>query len=87
MAALILFVVQAVSVRGQMVVNIITDDDVEKTEAVDQTVFSVQYQMRFVPDTLKPERTVSETMMLRVGGKSSVYYSYARFLVIAEQMK
>jgi GLPGLI family protein len=78
-AGLIWFVVQVVCVRAQMVINVITDDEAEKTETVDETVFSVQYQTSFVPDTLKPERTTDEMMALRVGRKSSVYYSYARF--------
>jgi GLPGLI family protein len=63
-----------------MVINVITNDEAEKTEVIDETVFSVQYQTSFVPDTLKPERTIDEAMMLNAGAKSSVYYSYARFL-------
>jgi GLPGLI family protein len=78
--ALLLVAMQAVSMQAQMVINVITNDDVEKTETIDKTIFSVQYQTSFVPDTLQPERTIDETMMLNVGEKSSVYYSYARFL-------
>ncbi|MDR1201113.1 MAG: GLPGLI family protein [Tannerellaceae bacterium] len=77
---LLVFAIQAVSMQAQMVISIITNDEVEKTEPIDETAFSVQYQTSFIPDTLKPERTTNETMMLKVGGRSSVYYSYARFL-------
>jgi GLPGLI family protein len=79
-AGLLLVAMQAADMQAQMVINLITNDDVEKTEPIDQAVFSVQYQTSYVPDTLHPERTIDETMMLRAGEKSSVYYSYARFL-------
>jgi GLPGLI family protein len=78
--SVLLVAMQAVGLQAQMVINLITNDDVEKMEAIDETAFSAQYQTSFVPDTLKPGRTVDETMMLNVGARSSAYYSYARFL-------
>jgi GLPGLI family protein len=92
-----------VGLQAQMVINVHHPDEVEKTEPIDEVLFTAQYQTRFVPDTLKPEQTIDETMMLQAGRKSSVYYSYARFVsdsvaadlreknagldVIVEQMK
>ena len=33
-----------------------------------------------MPDTLQPDKKEEETLMLKVGDKCSVYYSYAKFL-------
>jgi GLPGLI family protein len=51
-----------------------------KAEPIDEVRFIVQYELTCVPDTLKPENTENETMMLKVGNKSSQYYSYNRFV-------
>lgn len=66
--------------NAQMVINIIDVSEVTKADSIDQTLFTVQYETKFMPDTLKPEKMQEETMMLKVGKQSSVYYSYAKFL-------
>lgn len=66
--------------NAQMVINIVDTSEVTKADSIDQAVFTVQYETKFMPDTLKPEKISEETMMLKVGKQSSVYYSYARFL-------
>lgn len=67
--------------RGaQVSINIFNPDKVLKTEPIDEVLFSVQYRMTSVADTLHPEAKAEETMMLKVGAKSSVFYSYAKFL-------
>lgn len=80
-AGFVLAAFQVTGLQAQMVINIRNTSEVEKTEPIDEVVFAVQYQTSFIPDTVKPERTIDETMMLKVGKKSSVYYSYARFLM------
>lgn len=66
--------------NAQMVINIVDVNEVTKADSIDQTVFTVQYETKFMPDTLKPEKMLEETMMLKVGKQSSIYYSYAKFL-------
>jgi GLPGLI family protein len=68
------------SVEGQLSINIVNSDEVLKTKTIDSVLFSVQYRMKEVIDTLHPERALDEMMMLKVGVKGSVYYSYAKFL-------
>ncbi|WP_239058188.1 GLPGLI family protein [Bacteroides sp. 214] len=65
---------------AQMNINIVNKNEVLKAEAIDEVLFSVQYETTFLPDTLNTEKVLNETMMLKVGKKSSVYYSYAKFL-------
>lgn len=64
----------------QVVINIVNPDEVLKTEAVDSVLFTAQYRMTSVGDTLHPEAKAQESMMLKVGATKSVFYSYARFL-------
>ncbi len=65
---------------AQVTINIFNLNDVLRAKPIDETRFTVQYQTTFVPDTLHPEKKEEETMMLKVGDKSSVYYSYAKYL-------
>lgn len=77
-----LFGFQAATWMGnaQMVINVVNLDDVLKTKPVDEVQFTVQYEATQVADTLHPERAKVETVILQVGNKCSVYYSYAKFL-------
>lgn len=63
-----------------MTVNIVNGDEVLKTKDIDEVLFSAQYRMKEVVDTLHTDRAMEEMMMLRVGTKSSVYYSHAKYL-------
>lgn len=47
---------------------------------IDTLLFTVQYHTLMVPDTDKPDKSVEETMMLRVGKILSEYYSYTTFI-------
>ncbi|MDR2969392.1 MAG: GLPGLI family protein [Tannerellaceae bacterium] len=62
------------------VINVVDPNEVMKAEPIDEVRFVVQYELTSVPDTLNPDKTESETMMLKVGDKSSQYYSYNRFV-------
>ncbi len=68
------------SATAQMVINVMDPNEAMKADPIDEVRFIVQYELTSVPDTLKPEETQNETMMLKVGSKSSQYYSYNRFV-------
>lgn len=68
------------TLHAQFSVTVVNTNEVLNARPIDDLLFSVQYETTFVPDTLKPEKTVDETMMLKVGKKSSVYYSYSKFV-------
>lgn len=74
------FMLSAGFAQAQMVINIVNTNDVVKADSIDNTLFTVQYETKFMPDTLKPDNMIEETMMLKVGKHISVYYSYAKFL-------
>lgn len=58
-------------------VTIVTSDDLKQGEPIDTTLFKVQYRMTIVEDTLATEKPpVAETMMLEVGKRHSLFYSY-----------
>lgn len=64
---------------AQIRFNVYDLSDVMKSVTIDKALFTVQYQTTSVGDTLKPGNKIDEVMMLKVGPKSSVYYSYAHF--------
>ena len=64
---------------AQVNINVYDMNDVLKSKTVENVLFTAQYKTEMVGDTSKPEKKLNETMMLKVGPKSSVYYSYARF--------
>ena len=51
-----------------------------KTSPIDKVQFNVQYEMAFVQDTSNPEQITEETMVLKVGEKTSQFYSYTRYV-------
>ncbi|MBB4624659.1 GLPGLI family protein [Parabacteroides faecis] len=67
------------SLTAQINIQVYDINDVLKAKPIDKLLFTVQYQTTFVNDTLSPDKQTEETMMLKIGSKSSVYYSYARF--------
>lgn len=67
-------------VNAQFSFNFVNTSEVLKAEPIDDVIFTVQYELSFIPDTLNPDKKTEETMMLKIGKKSSVFYSYARFL-------
>ncbi|MDH6306379.1 GLPGLI family protein [Parabacteroides sp. PF5-5] len=80
MAVWLIATLQLMGLQAQMVINIRNTNDVEKLKPIDEVQFAVEYQTSFISDTLKPDKPMEELMMLKVGKKSSVYYSYAKFL-------
>ena len=66
--------------NAQVTINIFNLNDVLRAKPIDETRFTVQYQTTSMPDTLQPDKKEEETLMLKVGNKCSVYYSYAKFL-------
>lgn len=57
--------------------TIVTSNDLKKGEPIDSTLFKVQYKMTIVEDTLATDRSpITETMMLEVGKRHSLFYSY-----------
>ena len=67
-----------VTVNAQ-VVRRISNENMKK-EPIDDVQFIVQYQTKMVTDTINPEKVSEESMILKVGSKSSEYYSYTRFI-------
>ena len=65
--------------QAQFNINVYNINDVLKSKPVDKVLFTAQYNTSFIGDTLHPDKPIDETMMLKVGPKSSVFYSYARF--------
>jgi GLPGLI family protein len=51
-----------------------------KTTPIDKVQFNAQYEMAFVQDTSNPDQITEETMVLKIGEKSSLFYSYTRFV-------
>lgn len=73
------FLLCMLSAVAQLNVRVYNLDEVFKAKPIDKLLFTVQYRTSFVNDTLAPENRTEETMMLKVGTKSSVYYSYSLF--------
>lgn len=69
----------SLAAQAQFNIHVYNINDVLKSKPVDQVLFTAQYNTSFVGDTLHPDHHIDETMMLKVGAKSSVFYSYARF--------
>lgn len=65
---------------AQISIQIVNINEALKAKPIDETRFTVQYRTTFVLDTLHPEEAGEETMMLKVGEKCSVYFSYTKFL-------
>jgi GLPGLI family protein len=80
MGVLIGFGLLTENVEAQVVINIVNPTETLKTEAIDDLLFTVQYRMTFVVDTLHPEKSQQEMMILKAGAKSAVFYSYAKFM-------
>ena len=70
----------AVVVNAQMALTIVNPNEKVNEEPIDDVQFIVQYQAKMMPDTMKPEKIMDESMILKVGTKSSLYYSYTRFV-------
>jgi len=47
---------------------------------IDKVQFNVQYEMSFIQDTSNPSTVSEETMILKVGERTSQFYSYTRFV-------
>jgi GLPGLI family protein len=80
MAAVAVFCLRAMMPSAQVVIDIVNPDDAIRRETIDTVLFTAQYEMSSVADTAHRKRMEQEMMMLKVGGKSSVFYSYAKYL-------
>lgn len=62
-------------------ITIITSEDIRKSEPIDEVVFRVQYELKMIEDSTKINTQPNvETMMLEVGKRSSLFYSYTAYL-------
>jgi len=66
--------------KAQVRITITDGDELLKMEPIDRLVFTVQYETFAVADTTRRENPSAEMMMLKVGAKASVYYSYSKYL-------
>ena len=60
-----------------------------KKSPIDKVQFIAQYDLSFVQDTSSPDQITEETMMLKVGERTSQFYSYTKFVtdsLLREQM-
>lgn len=76
--------------QAQMVINVMDPNDFQNREAIDDLQLTAQYQLSFVGNAQQPDKLTDETMMLQVGTKASLFYSYTRFVtdsIMVEQMK
>ncbi|MDR0794873.1 MAG: GLPGLI family protein [Tannerella sp.] len=51
-----------------------------KKTPIDKLQFIIQYEMAFVQDISKPDEVTEETMILKVGERTSQFYSYTKFV-------
>lgn len=72
-------------------ITVISTDDIRKSEHIDELVFRAQYELAVVEDSTRTDvQPNRETMMLEVGKKASVYYSYTSYMrdsVLMEDVK
>lgn len=68
------------NLKAQFNMSVVNVSEALKSEPIDDVILTVQYNLSFVGDTLHPEKKMDESMMLKIGKKNSVFYSYARFL-------
>lgn len=62
-------------------ISVVSTTHVRKSEPIDELIFRVQYEQAALEDSTKADaRPNIETMMLEVGKKSSVYYSYTAYV-------
>ena len=47
---------------------------------IDKLLFIVQYEMAFIQDTSTPDQVSEETMILKVGERTSMFYSYTKYV-------
>lgn len=67
-------------VTAQMIINILDPNEAAKVDSIDELRFVAQYKLQFMPDTVNPDKLLEETMMLKAGAKTSLFYSYTRFV-------
>lgn len=76
---LLLLASALMSVSAQ--ITVINTTDIRKSEPIDELVFRAQYEQTVLEDSTKAgAQPNAETMMLEIGKKSSVYYSYTSYL-------
>jgi len=65
---------------AQVVVRITQGEGELKREPIDDVLITVEYEMSYVADTSKRDKPEKEMMMLKIGRRTSSFYSYARFV-------
>lgn len=89
-AGILCFCFHSMITNAQVVINIADPNEIVKADSIDELQFIAQYKLQFVPDTVHPDKLTEETMMLKVGTKSSLFHSYTRFVtdsIFREGMK
>lgn len=79
-AGMICFCLFSEVATAQMVFSMIDPNETTKADSIDELRFVAQYRLQFVADTAYPDKLTEETMMLKVGAKSALFYSYTRFV-------
>ena len=67
------------AVQAQFNIRVYNMSEVLKAKPIDKVLLTAQYDLSFVGDTAHEDKHIDETMMLKVGSKSSLFYSYDRF--------
>ena len=80
MMAIFCFVLSAVtSINAQgFFMNPIARSESKKSP-IDKIQFITQYELVLIQDTLSPDKKVEETMVLQVGERTSMFYSYTKY--------
>ena len=79
MKRILLSAVLLLACGAQFNIRVYNMSEVLKAKPIDKVLFTAQYDLSFVGDTAHEDKHIDETMMLKVGSKSSLFYSYARF--------
>ena len=79
-ALLLGVIICTVNINAQIIGNLALPDLSTKAIPIDDVQFIAQYEMAFVQDTLNLQNITKETMILKIGVKTSMFYSYTRFV-------
>ena len=79
--AFLSLVLRAISLNAQITMGAFNLPGQESKKApIDKIRFIAQYELAFVQDTTNLEAITEETMILKVGEKTSLFYSYTKFV-------
>lgn len=75
---------------AQVTMRIGNPNETLTADSIDNVQFIAQYKLLFIADPSSPDKVTDETVMLKVGSKSSLFYSYTKFVtdsIFSEGMK